>query len=337
VIFTHGRHSLDPLFSDSITTRFDRRPLRMLSHAAVVFIVMLVTIIPVAWPVSKLGRGWRKVMPNTAAERSSWGFMALWTVVTGLATAVTFPMYLRYLLPAIPMLSAMSAIALVRMDPAVLAHCFRRCLQIGLMLAVVLVAVVAVLCVQMRFGPGQIAILFTLVSAIVAAGVIGFRGSWLQSAQSFAVISVLALTLVSLVLNAAARIDLQESITQHMRQEHLDSQAVVGFVGQRGCATRLRLALGPRVNLVQWPDWPAEAGRGIIARLDLPAVLVLPLRAADLLPDGYDIQSVGSIFDSSDDGDFLPAFRDGKIGECIEEHRIPYCIAVRQGPRMAAD
>jgi hypothetical protein len=143
---------------------------------------------------------------------------------------------------------------------------------------------------------------------------------------------VLVLTLVYVVLSAAARIDLQDRITRRMRQEHLDSRRVVGFVGQRGCATRLRLALGPRVNLVQWSDWPSTVSPSVIAGLDLPAVLVLPTRAAGLLPQGYTIENVGSVFDSSDDADFLPAFRAGKIDDCIEQHRIPYCIAVRQEP-----
>jgi 4-amino-4-deoxy-L-arabinose transferase-like glycosyltransferase len=176
VLLTHGNHSLDPLWSDSITTRIDRHPLRMLSHLIVVLIVLLATIAPVAWPASKLGFGWRKILPPNPAERSAWSVMALWTIVTGLSTAAAFPLYLRYLLPAIPMLSAMSAIALIRIDPAILAHCFRRCLAIGLMFATAVMVLVAVLCVQMHFGAWYTAIFFMVISAIAAVGIVGMRG-----------------------------------------------------------------------------------------------------------------------------------------------------------------
>jgi hypothetical protein len=282
------------------------------------------------WPMWKMAGRWQNVLPASGRERVACAFIVVWAIVNTLAMTGTADWYLRYLLPAFPLLAVLFGVTLAKVDGEILGHCFRRFLAGAMALFSVCAVLAFMVGMQLQLSALEIAPGIALIGVTLLAATVGYRGSWLRSAQAIAVSLLLILPASFPALRKIARPDLEEQIEQRLRTERFDTYKVAGFVGQKGPATNLRLALGPSVNLLQWESMPKAAAGSRTLEEILPELLVLPERSTLLLPaQKYMIFSAGSAFDNPPDEEAFRALCDGRLGDCLLENRVRYCIAVR--------
>jgi hypothetical protein len=137
--------------------------------------------------------------------------------------------------------------------------------------------------------------------------------------------------LAFLILRNIARPDLENQIEQRLRLDNLDTCQVAGFIGQKGTASMLRMGLAPQLKLLQWETWPTPCHDSRFIDPKLLSVLILPEESIALLPtQKYSILPAGSVFGAPQcDNELLQAVCQGRLQECLLQHRIRYSIAVR--------
>jgi 4-amino-4-deoxy-L-arabinose transferase-like glycosyltransferase len=331
VVFTRGTDNLELLWSDQVATRVQRDPWTVICRFPVALGALVLAYLPLYWPLWKMGNRWRNVLPASGRQRVASWFIVLWAALNVLAMSGTVDWYVRYLLPAIPLLAVLLGFALAKVDNDVLTHCFRRFLAVTMgLMAVVFLGLLAI-GAQLGLTALEIATGVALVAGVVLVGVAGFRGPWLRSAQAIAVIGLFLMPMAFPILRKIARPDLESQIEQRLRLDNLDSRRVAGFIGQKGTASMLRLGLAPQVNLLQWETWPTPSHDSRFLDPKLLSVLILPEESTALLPaEKYSIHPAGSVFGApQSDDELLQAICQGRLQDCLLQHRIRYSIAVR--------
>ncbi len=330
VFFTHGTDNLKLLWSDQVATRVNSNPWVVTYRFPLALAALALAYLPLYWPMWKMGGRWQNVLPAAGRERVASAFIVLWAIVNTLAMTGTADWYLRYLLPAFPLLAVLFGITLAKVDGEILGHCFRRLLAGTLALLAVGVVVVFIVGTQLHLNVLEIASGLALIGLTLLTAVVGFRSSWLRSAQAIALSLLLMMPASFTILKKIARPDLEAQIEQRLRLEHLDTHKIAGFVGQKGPATNLRLALGTGVTLLQWESLAKTATDSPALDATLPELLILPEQSVALLPArNYTTYLAGSVFDSPPDEEWFRAICQGRLGDCLVEHRLRYCIAVR--------
>jgi 4-amino-4-deoxy-L-arabinose transferase-like glycosyltransferase len=330
VFFTHGTESLKLLWSDQVGTRVQGNPWVVTYRFPLALGALAFAYLPLYWPMCKMGGRWRDVLPAAGRERVACAFILLWAVVNVLAMTGTHDWYLRYLLPAFPLLAVLFGVTLAKIDGEILRHCFRRLLVCSLAFLAIAAVLGIIIAAQLQMSALEIAPGIALIGVTLLAAAVGWHGSWLRSAQALALSLLLLMPASFTSLRKIARPDLEEQIEQRLRLEHLDTHKVAAFVGQKGPATNLRLALGPGVKLLQWETLSDAATGARPLDETLPDLLILPEQSAALLPARkYTILAAGSAFDSPKDEEWFHAICEGRLGACLLQHRLRYCIAVR--------
>lgn len=328
VFFTRGTEHLQLLWSDQVATRVQLKPWVVAYRFPLALAGLTLAHLPLFWPIWKMGSRRRHLLPAPGRERVACAFIMFWAVILVLAMTSTVNGSVRYLLPAFPLLAVLCGVVLAKVDGAILGHSFRRLLAGTLALLAVGVVLAFIVAVQVNLSVLEMAPGLALIAAAAWAAVIGFRGSWLRSAQTIALCLLLMMPASFTLMRKIARPDLEAHIEQRMRLEHHDAP-LAGFVGEKGQATNLRLAF-PSMKLMQWDTLPRAAADSHQIEATLPELLILPERSAALLPAmQYTMYPAGSVFDKPADDELLSALCQGRIGDCLLEHRLPYFIAVR--------
>jgi 4-amino-4-deoxy-L-arabinose transferase-like glycosyltransferase len=330
VYFTHGTENLKGLWTDQVAGRVNRAPGSVIYRFPLAFGVLLLTCLPWLWPLCRMGRRWRSILPASTQARMGYGFIVPWILLTLLMTSATANFSIRYVLPVLPLLAVGVGLALARVDGEILGPCCRRLLAVALGLQIAVVLVSLVLGVQLgltgvEWGAG---LLLAVVSVLACA--MPFRGSWLLSARGIAVACLLIMPTVYLVASRFVRTELEQQIAGHLEFDPSEARPVAGFVGGTGPASRLRVALAPRVKLMQWLALPSAPAGLHPAGQELPGVLILPEQAVSSLgPHRYALHAAGSLFASPSGDELVRAISAGRLKECLSQHRLHYTIAVR--------
>ena len=116
--------------------------------------------------------------------------------------------------------------------------------------------------------------------------------------------------------SALAPPDCESQFRDRLALATLDEPWVVGFVGQKGPATNLRLCLGTGTRLMQWPVLPRFSDAAFEDKM--PAALILPAKAAKRLSaSNYTIYPAGSVFHCDGEEIVLDAILQGNLQEFL--------------------
>jgi 4-amino-4-deoxy-L-arabinose transferase-like glycosyltransferase len=330
VLCTHGIDSLKLLWSDQITHRALRDPWTFAYRFPLALVLLVLACLPWLWPLWKLAGRWRGVLPSSRCQRVACGFILPWIILSMLATSATINFSVRYMLPMFPLLAVFCGVVLARVDAAILRTCFRRLLAGTL--GVVVIAIVGSMALGAQLGVTLLELVagLGLIAIVVLVAAVGFRGSWLRAVQASAVAFLLIIPIAHFSVKKIIRPELEEQLVQRLRLDHLDTRQVAGYIGRPGPGSRLQLALGPRVKLMQWETWPSAGLGSRSVDAELPSVIVLPEQWSSLLPaEAYLIRPAASVFCGPPSQELVRALFQGRLQACLLDHRRRYCIAVR--------
>ena len=329
VFFTHGWEYLYLLWSDQVGTRAQRNPLVIAMRLVCALLAIALVLAPLYWPIWRAGRDWRSVVPPPGKERTAFAFIGLWSLLNVLAMCSATDWYLRYLLPAVPLIAPLIAMSLIKIDVTHLAYCVRRLLAATTLAVAAVVLLTWILGVQLGLRPLDLAICVALTAGLVLTAILGFRGDWLHAAQAIPAALLLMFVVTFFSIRNIAQPEVEAQIGHSLREENrFQGYRVAGFIGSKGEASRLRLALADRVKLMQWEN-PIVAQPELVAGT-IPPLLVLPEKDATLLPaNQYTFHPAASMFGSPDEEGFVRAAWAGRLGDCLNAHRRGYVIAIR--------
>lgn len=334
VYFVQGTDDLKYLWLDQIGLRFHGNTGLLVYRFPLALGAVALGFLPLYWPMLKMGSRWRAMLPASRPETIACWFIALWVGLFVLAisgTISTAAMYIRYLLPVFPLLGVLFGIVLVKIDGEILKLCFRRLFVLALVVLSLAGVGLAVVSAQLELSGIEILASLALLAIFVVVALVGLRGSWLASIQAIAVVMMLAMPAAYFIVNKIADLKQEGEIAQDLQSGHyLDRNPVAAHVGNKLLSTRLRLDLGTRVTLFQWTDMPVEPIDSLGVHDALPPVLILPTPVAVQLPaERYTVHPAGSTFVAPQKDEVLAAISQGRLKDCLLQHRLAYSIAVR--------
>jgi 4-amino-4-deoxy-L-arabinose transferase-like glycosyltransferase len=330
VYFTHGTDNLKGLWSDQVAGRMVQSRMSVVVRFPQALAELMLTCLPWYWPLCRMGRRWRELLPAAGTERLAHTFIVPWILLTLLMTSATYNFSIRYALPILPLLAIVVGMALARVDTEILDYCCRRLLALVASALVVVVLASLVLCWQLNLTMLEWALGLVVGALVLFVAASSFSGHWLRPARGIAVVCLSIIAVTYLPAAKIVRPEMEEQIAGNLQLDSADQAPVAVFIGSTGPASRLRIALAPRVKLMQWLSVPA-ATPASRSPDDLPTVLVLPERSISLLGGShrYELHAAGSVFDSPPGGEMLSAICRGQLRECLLRHRLDYTIAVR--------
>jgi len=336
VYFTYGSDTLQIFWKDQIGERAQSDYWLLAVRFLVTLAGLALFYFPLCWPLWKMrGRSASAYLPSAPEaprQRIAAWFIISWVLVNVLAMSSTANWSIRYLLPVFPPLAALLAIILTKVDADILKACFGRTLVLTYVPLTAVALVSLVVGWQLGMNGWEITAGIALLLASAAVFVTGMRGQWLRAAQSLPIVMLLVLALAYLPIHYVVRPDLEETFAKQLRAGGQDAPPVAVFIGDKGPACRLRLALGFPVKLLEWRSWPPTEEDDGCRPDEWPALIILPEKSANLFPsDRYTIHAAASLPPYElDDHEWPQALREGRLKEYLGEHRIRYSIAVRR-------
>lgn len=283
------------------------------------------------------------ILPLLVRPRQAWNTIAgrpeqlyavryilVWVFAYAILAAMVSKFSTRYLLPVIPLLAVLLAMALTRLE----SHVFRRWLQLGLCLTcltlLLLGTVAMVVAIQLDAGLSAMLVTLAIVagSLVITAG--GVRGTRLTAAVCLTALLYLTYPLAFLTLRHFVVPDQGAQLAKRLDEMDVSDGQPIRIVGKRSLASKLRVCSGGRAQVSRYDLWMwTESDRP-------PVVILSDCDLARVDTKGYEIH-VGSqgLKDMAID-EVIVALLRGKLADYVQRRRQSHVIAVRaEGPPTA--
>lgn len=321
-----GTGALRSFLADQMSGRFVVEPLRVVWMTPVLLLFYALCFLPWSAPAARLvGAGALGGREGRPALRTVRRFAVGWALVVAILFAGARELEEHYLLPAVPPLAILLGSILAEAEPERARAVLRQALVVTLAAVAAIGALALSVLVQVEAPATAVASLLAALAAIGVVGGLGARGRIVSPATAQALVVLLVFPLLHETMAPVALPGQQTQLARRLNELGVGDGRPVLFVGKRGTAGKLRVALAGHADVRRRDELNGLP-------IDGYAAVIAPAGEAERLRrEGFRTHPGSHGLRPLDVVDLLEAAVAGRLRSFLERHREELVIGVRSG------